>query len=301
MDNLEVKVGSLVFKNPILLASGTCGYGKELMEFYDINILGGIVTKSITLKPREGNPNPRIWESYGGILNSIGLENKGLEKFIAEEIPYLEKLNTNVVISIAGEKQEEFYELAKELNNYNFSALELNLSCPNVDNGGMLFGVDKETVKEITKKVVKISDKPVWVKLTPQASNISEIVKGIKKAGGEAVVVFNTYLGLAIDWKNRRPIFKRVFAGYSGPAIKPLVLRYVWELYEENLLPIVGCGGIVNFYDVLEYLLAGATLVQIGSANLRDPWIGKKLVEEAREYFKYERVNEIIGLAHKNY
>lgn len=299
MNNLKVKIGSLVFKNPILLASGTCGYGEELSKYYDINILGGIVTKSITLNPREGNPTPRIWECYGGILNSIGLENQGLEKFIEEEMPYLESLNTNVVISIAGERKDEYYEIAKELRSFKFSAVELNLSCPNVDGGGMLFGTDKEIVKEITKHVTKLLDKPVWVKLTPQARDIIEIAKSVKDAGGEAVVVFNTYLGVAIDWKSRRPVFKRVFAGYSGPAIKPLVLRHVWELYEEKILPIIGCGGIISFPDVLEYILAGATLVQVGSANFIDPWIGKKLVEETEKYFSNERVQDLIGFAHK--
>lgn len=300
MSNLEVKVGSLLFRNPILLASCTCGYGRELSDFYDINILGGIVTKSITLRPREGNPAPRIWECYGGILNSIGLENRGLEKFIEEELPYLEKLNTNVVVSIAGERKEEFYEIAKELRGFNFSAVELNLSCPNVDRGGMFFGADGEIVMEITKSVVEVVDKPVWVKLTPQAKDVIEIVRNVKKAGGEAVVIFNTYLGIAIDWKNRKPVFRRVFAGYSGPAIKPLVLKHIWELYEENILPIIGCGGIFSFSDVLEYILAGAVLVQIGSANFVDPWVGKKLVEEAEKYFVNEKVQDLVGLAHKN-
>lgn len=298
MDNLKIKVGSIIFKNPILLASGTCGFGREMAKFYDINILGGIVTKSITLKPREGNPPPRIWECYAGILNSIGLENPGLEKFIEEEIPYLEGLDTHVIISIAGEREQEYYYIAKELRDFKFSVLELNLSCPNVDGGGMLFGIDIDMVKTITKKVVEIINKPVWVKLTPQAPNILDIVRVVKDSGGEAVVAFNTFLGLSIDTKRRSPVFKRVFAGYSGPAIKPLVLRHVWEIYELNLLPIVGCGGIVNFSDVLEYLFSGASLVEIGSANFRDPWIGNKLVKEAEDYFKNEKIQDVIGIAH---
>lgn len=301
MNNIEVKVGSLTFKNPILLASGTCGNGKEINKFYDINILGGFVTKSITLNPREGNPNPRIWESYAGILNSIGLENAGLEKFLEEEIPFLEKLNTNVIVSIAGEKKEEYCEIARALREFRISGVEINLSCPNVEGGGMLFGIDSEMVKEITKNVVNMVNKPVWVKLTPQAKDIIGVAKAVKNAGGEAVVVFNTFLGLAIDWKKREPVFKRIFAGYSGPAIKPIVLRYVWELYEENILPIVGCGGIVNFTDVLEYIFAGASLVQIGSANFRDPWIGEKIVKEVQNYFKEEKVVDLIGIAHKNH
>ncbi len=301
MNNLEVRIGSLIFKNPILLASGTCGNGREINKFYDINMLGGFVTKSITLNPREGNPSPRIWEGYGGILNSIGLENAGLQKFLEEEMPFLERLSTNVIVSIAGEKKEEYYEIARNLRECKISGVELNLSCPNVEGGGMLFGIDKEMVKEITKKVVKEIDKPVWVKLTPQAKDIVELVKAVKDAGGEAVVLFNTFLGLAIDWKKRKPVFKRIFAGYSGPAIKPLVLRYVWEVYKENLLPIVGCGGIVSFSDVLEYIFAGASLVQIGSANFRDPWIGERLVKEAFKYFEKERVMDLIGIAHKNY
>ncbi|ACK42846.1 MAG: dihydroorotate dehydrogenase [Dictyoglomus turgidum] len=301
MSKVQVKVGSLTFKNPILLASGTCGNGKEINKFYNINILGGFVTKSITINPREGNPNPRIWESYAGILNSIGLENAGLDKFLEEEIPFLEKLNTNVIVSIAGEKKEEYYEIARVLRECKISGIEINLSCPNVEGGGMLFGIDSEMVKEITKNVVNIVDKPVWVKLTPQAKDIIGVAKAVRSAGGEAVVVFNTFLGLAIDWKKREPVFKRIFAGYSGPAIKPIVLRYVWELYEENILPIVGCGGIVNFTDVLEYIFAGASLVQIGSANFRDPWIGEKIVKEVQNYFKEEKVVDLIGIAHKNH
>ncbi len=301
MNNVQIKVGSLTFKNPILLASGTCGNGKEINKFYDINILGGFVTKSITINPREGNPNPRIWESYAGILNSIGLENAGLDKFLEEEIPFLEKLNTNVIVSIAGEKKEEYYEIARALRECKISGIEVNLSCPNVEGGGMLFGIDSEMVKDITKNVVNIVNKPVWVKLTPQAKDIIRVAKAVKNAGGEAIVVFNTFLGLAIDWKKRKPVFKRIFAGYSGPAIKPIVLRYVWELYEKNILPIVGCGGIVNFTDVLEYIFAGASLVQIGSANFRDPWIGEKIVKEVQNYFKEEKVIDLIGIAHKNH
>ncbi|HOJ92078.1 MAG TPA: dihydroorotate dehydrogenase [Dictyoglomaceae bacterium] len=300
MSNLEVKVGSLTFKNPILLASGTCGFGRELMDYYDINILGGIVTKSITLKPRKGNPPPRIWESYAGILNSIGLENPGVEKFIEEESPFLENLNTHVIVSIAGEKEEEYCEVAKEIKDLKISGIELNLSCPNVDEGGMLFGIDLETVKEITRKVVDISDKPVWVKLTPQAIDILGLTKAVKDSGGEAVVAFNTFLGLAIDWRKRKPAFKRIFAGYSGPAVKPLVLRQVWELYEENILPIIGCGGVTSFSDVMEFILAGASLVEIGSANFRDPWIGMKSVQELESYFETEKLIDLIGFAHKN-
>ncbi|HOP94177.1 MAG TPA: dihydroorotate dehydrogenase [Dictyoglomaceae bacterium] len=300
MSNLEVKIGSLTFKNPILLASGTCGFGRELMDYYDVNILGGIVTKSITLKPRKGNPSPRIWESYAGILNSIGLENPGVEKFIEEESSFLENLNTHVIVSIAGEKEEEYYEVAKEIRDLKISGIELNLSCPNVDEGGMFFGIDLETVKEITRKVVDISNKPVWVKLTPQATDILGLTKAVRDSGGEAVVAFNTFLGLAIDWRKRKPTFRRIFAGYSGPAVKPLVLRYIWELYEKNILPIIGCGGIASFSDVMEFILAGASLVEIGSANFRDPWIGMKNVQELESYFETEKLVDLIGFAHKN-
>ncbi|MGB9856757.1 MAG: dihydroorotate dehydrogenase [Dictyoglomaceae bacterium] len=297
--NLEVKVGNLVFKNPILLASGTCGFGREISQFYSLEILGGFITKSITLKPKQGNPPPRIWETSCGLLNSIGLENPGLEKFLEEEFPFLEKINTHIFISIAGETIKEYEELVKELKNLKISGIELNVSCPNVDKGGMQFGLDPEVLLELTKKVVKIAEKPVWVKLSPQAENILKMVKMVKKGGGDGVVIFNTFLGLAIDWKNKKPVFKRIFAGLSGPAIKPLVLRYIWEVYEETDLPIIGCGGIMEFSDVMEYILAGATLVEIGTANFINPYAGKELILQLENYFKEEKIQDLIGLAHK--
>lgn len=297
--NLKVKVGSLIFKNPILLASGTSGFGKEISQFYPLEILGGFITKSITLKPKKGNPPPRIWETSCGLLNSIGLENPGLEKFLEEEMPFLEKINTNIFISIAGESLREYEELAKNLKNLKIAGVELNVSCPNVDKGGINFGLDAETLYELTRSVVEISQKPVWVKISPEAENILEIVDLIKNSGAEAVVIFNTFLGLVIDWKNRKPVFKRVFAGLSGPSIKPLVLRYIWEIYEKISFPIIGCGGIMEFGDVLEYILAGASLVEIGTANFINPNIGKEIILELENYFKEEKIQNLIGLAHK--
>ncbi|MCX7845274.1 MAG: dihydroorotate dehydrogenase [Dictyoglomaceae bacterium] len=297
--NLQVKLGSLIFKNPILLASGTSGFGKEISKFYSLEILGGFVTKSITLKPKRGNPPPRIWETPCGLLNSIGLENPGLEKFLEEEMPFLEKINTNIFISIAGESIKEYEELAKNLKDLKISGIELNVSCPNVDKGGLQFGVDANILYELTKNIVQISQKPVWVKLSPEAERILDIVDIVKNAGAEAVVVFNTFLGLAIDWKNRKPVFKRIFAGLSGPSIKPLVLRYIWEIYQKKSLPIIGCGGIIEFGDVMEYILAGASLVEIGTANFINPNIGKEIVLELENYFREEKIQDLIGLAHK--
>lgn len=297
--NLEVKLGSLIFKNPILLASGTCSFGREISQFYSLEILGGFITKSITLKPKKGNPPPRIWETPCGILNSIGLENPGLEKFLEEEMPFLERINTPIFVSIAGETIKEYEELARELKDLKIAGIELNVSCPNVDKGGMQFGLDPEILYELTKRVVKISEKPLWVKLSPQGENVLKMVDIVKKGGGEAVVIFNTFLGLAIDWRDRKPVFKRIFAGLSGPAIKPLVLRYIWEIYEKINLPIIGCGGIMEFSDVIEYILAGATLVEVGSANFINPNIGKELILQLEDYFKEEKVKDLIGLAHK--
>ncbi|MCS7202117.1 MAG: dihydroorotate dehydrogenase [Dictyoglomus sp.] len=297
--NLQIKVGSLIFKNPVLLASGTSGFGKEISKFYPLEILGGFVTKSITLKPKRGNPPPRIWETPCGLLNSIGLENPGLEKFLEEEMPFLEKINTNIFVSIAGESVKEYIELAKNLKDLKISGIELNISCPNVDKGGIYFGLDTDITYELTKSVVKISQKPVWVKLSPETERILILINLLKNAGAEAVVVFNTFLGLAIDWRIRKPIFKRIFAGLSGPSIKPLVLRYIWEIYEKGFLPIVGCGGIMEFGDVMEYILAGASLVEIGTANFINPNIGKEIVLELENYFREEKIQDLIGLAHK--
>lgn len=297
--NLKIQVGGLVFKNPILLASGTSGFGKEISQFYPLEILGGFVTKTITLKPKKGNPSPRIWETSCGLLNSIGLENPGLEKFLEEEMPFLEKINTNIFVSIAGESIKEYQELVKNLKNLKISGIELNLSCPNVDRGGIQFGLDPDILYELTKSIVKASQKPVWVKLSPEVEKIIPMVDLVKDAGAEAIVLFNTFLGLAIDWKERKPVFKRIFAGLSGPAIKPLVLRYIWEVYEKSSIPIIGCGGIMEFGDVMEYILAGASLVEIGTANFINPNIGKEIILELENYFKEENIKDLVGLAHK--
>jgi dihydroorotate dehydrogenase (NAD+) catalytic subunit len=297
--NLQIKIGDLIFKNPILIASGTGGFGKEISNFYSLEILGGFVTKSITLKPRLGNLPPRIWETPCGLLNSIGLENPGLEIFMIEELPFLEKINTNIIVSIAGESIEEYEILVKELNNTNISAIEVNVSCPNVNKGGIQFGLDKEILYELIKRLIKITQKPLWIKLSPHTERIDEIAKILKKARVSAIVLFNTFLGLAIDWKNRKPVFKNIFAGLSGPAIKPLVLRYIWEIFEKVKIPIVGCGGIICFEDVLEYILAGASLIEIGTANFINPLICKEVIEKLENYFIEEKIQDLIGKAHK--
>jgi dihydroorotate dehydrogenase (NAD+) catalytic subunit len=297
--NLQIKIGDLIFKNPILIASGTGGFGKEISNFYSLEILGGFVTKSITLKPRLGNLPPRIWETPCGLLNSIGLENPGLEIFMIEELPFLEKINTNIIVSIAGESIEEYEILVKELNNTNISAIEVNVSCPNVNKGGIQFGLDKEILYELIKRLIKITQKPLWIKLSPHTERIDEIAKILKKARVSAIVLFNTFLGLAIDWKNRKPVFKNIFAGLSGPAIKPLVLRYIWEIFEKVKIPIIGCGGIICFEDVLEYILAGASLIEIGTANFINPLICKEVIEKLENYFIEEKIQDLIGKAHK--
>ena len=297
--NLQIKIGDLIFKNPILIASGTGGFGKEISNFYSLEILGGFVTKSITLKPRLGNLPPRIWETPCGLLNSIGLENPGLEIFMIEELPFLEKINTNIIVSIAGESIEEYEILVKELNNTNISAIEVNVSCPNVNKGGIQFGLDKEILYELIKRLIKITQKPLWIKLSPHTERIDEIAKILKKARVSAIVLFNTFLGLAIDWKNRKPVFKNIFAGLSGPAIKPLVLRYIWEIFEKVKIPIIGCGGIICFEDVLEYILAGASLIEIGTANFINPLICKEVIEKLENYFIEEKIQDLIGKAHE--
>lgn len=297
--NLQIKIGDLIFKNPILIASGTGGFGKEISIFYSLEILGGFVTKSITLKPRLGNLPPRIWETPCGLLNSIGLENPGLEIFMIEELPFLEKINTNIIVSIAGESIEEYEILVKELNNTNISAIEVNVSCPNVNKGGIQFGLDKEILYELIKRLIKITQKPLWIKLSPHTERIDEIAKILKKARVSAIVLFNTFLGLAIDWKNRKPVFKNIFAGLSGPAIKPLVLRYIWEIFEKVKIPIIGCGGIICFEDVLEYILAGASLIEIGTANFINPLICKEVIEKLENYFIEEKIQDLIGKAHE--
>jgi len=301
MSELNVRLKNLEFKNPLLPASGTFGFGKEYSSFFDLNILGGIVTKSITLFPKSGNSQPRIYETYGGVLNSIGLENPGISEFVAEELPLILDINTVKIVSIAGFKAEDYIELSSILENVSIDAIEVNLSCPNVESGCIHFGEDEKALGAIVREMRSETRKFLIVKLSNGSSNIVNLARRASEAGADAICIGNTVRGMAIDVDRKAPVFKNVVAGLSGPAIKPIALRAVWEVYEVLRIPIIGCGGIMNFKDVLEFIFAGASLVQIGTANFLSPLTIPTIVSDLTCYCEENnvRISDLIGIAHK--
>lgn len=297
----NLKIGELQFKNPVLVASGTFGYGEEMSEFYDLSKLGGIITKTVTLEPREGNPPPRIWEVPSGLLNSIGLANVGLENFINDKLPYLAMIDTNIIANVAGFSVEEFGVLVEELDKYDtIKAFELNLSCPNVKEGGKNFATDKNAIFEITRLCRVKTDKPIIVKLSPNVEDISEMAVEAEKAGADAVSMINTVVGMAIDIKNRSVVFKNKVAGLSGPAIRPIGIRCVYQTFEKVSIPILGIGGIDSLEAALEYIFAGATFIQIGTYNFIDPLKPLEIIVKLEEYLEEhnEEYETLIGVAH---
>ena len=295
----SVTICGVPFKNPIITASGTFGFGKEYAEFYDLGALGGICTKGVTKEPREGNPSPRIAETPMGILNSVGLQNPGVEGFIAEDIPFLSKLSTVVIANVAGRTIEDYCYTAEKVDAQDaVRMIELNISCPNVKAGGMAFGVLPESVERITKEVRKCVKKPLIVKLSPNVANIADNAKAAESGGADCLSLINTVGGMAIDWKKRRPVLANICGGLRGPAIKPIALKMVYEVHKAVALPIIGMGGILAADDVMEFLVAGASAVQIGSANIFDPTAGIKLVNELTNLMKccnISNVCDIIG------
>jgi dihydroorotate dehydrogenase (NAD+) catalytic subunit len=287
MLDFSPNVCGIQFKNPILLASGTASFGLELSRIYDVSKLGGIVLKTITLEERQGNELPRIFEFPYGMLNSIGLANPGLRKFKDEILPQVLKLGTNIIVSVAGKSVEEFREIVEEVSGIDgVSAIELNLSCPNVEKGGVTFDSKVENVREVVKATKKVSAKPIWVKLSPNTPSIVENAITAQNEGADAISAINTILGMKIDIKTGKPVFKNIFAGYSGPAIKPIALRYVYEICQNVRIPVIGIGGISSFEDVLEFLYAGAKLVQIGTYNFIDPLAPIRIIDEMDKFRK---------------
>jgi dihydroorotate dehydrogenase (NAD+) catalytic subunit len=302
MVNLEVKLSNLKFKNPVLVASGTFGWGIEYKRFFDIGLLGGVIVKGLSLSPRQGNPSPRIIETPCGMLNSIGLQNMGLEKFASEILPQFDSISTNLIVNIYGSEIGEFVELAAELNNYKqIAALEVNVSCPNVKAGGATFGKDPEVVFVLVSSIKKVCDKTIIVKLTPNVTDIALIAQAAQSAKADAVSLINTITGMVIDTKTKKPFLGNKFGGLSGPAIYPVGLRMVYETYEKVNIPIIGVGGIYSSDIAIQYMLAGASLVQIGTANFVEPSISLKIIEGIRRYLEDEKiddVNKLVGLAH---
>lgn len=286
MLDFSPNVCGIRFKNPILLASGTASFGLELSRVYDVSILGGIVLKTITLEERKGNESPRIVECASGMLNSIGLANPGLKKFKEEVLPeVLKTIKTNIIVSVAGKNVGEFREIVEEVSNLEgVSVIELNLSCPNVEKGGITFDSNEENVREVVRVVKKVSKKPFWVKLSPNTYNIVNNALISQEEGADGITAINTILGMKIDINTGKPVFKNIFAGYSGPAIKPIALRYVYEICQKVSIPVIGVGGISSYEDVLEFMWAGAKLVQIGTYNFIDPTIPLKIIEKIKEF-----------------
>jgi len=303
MSDLSVKLPGLNLKNPIIPASGTFGFGEEISEYYDLSILGGIMTKATTLEPRLGNDTPRVAEVYGGMLNAIGLANPGLEAAIDHKFPFLEKYDVEVIANIAGKCVEDYITVAREVSKLKVvKALELNISCPNVKEGGVAFGTDPNVAADITKKVKAVSQKPVYVKLSPNVTNIVEIAKAVEAAGADGITMINTLTGMKIDLKTGRPLLTNKTGGMSGPAIKPIAIRMIYDVYKNVNIPIIGMGGVMNAEDVLEFLFAGASAVAVGTANLIDPLACKKIIEDLPGVLKkygFNSVKEAIGYAHR--
>lgn len=297
--DLRVTIGSLVFKNPVLTASGTFGYAKEFEPFVNLHHLGGVVVKGISLVPRRGNPPPRIVETAGGMLNAIGLENVGLERFIAEKMNYLRGIGTRVIVNILGDSLEEYQTLAQRLSEVEgISGLEVNISCPNVKKGGVAFGTDPAMAEAVTRAVCAHTALPVIVKLSPNVTDITAIAKAVEAGGAQAVSLINTLLGMAIDVKSRRPRLANIVGGLSGPAIKPIALRMVWQVAQAVQIPVIGIGGITTTEDALEFLLAGATAIEVGTANFVNPRASQEIVEGLGRYVlenRLEGIREVIG------
>jgi len=283
--DLSVNIGSLKLRNPVMLASGTVGYGDEISEFTDLNTIGGIVTKSLSLKPRKGNPPQRIVETHRGMLNAIGLANVGVEEFVKSKIPFLNTFHVPLICNIAASTIEEYVECTKILTAENtIDAFEINVSCPNVKEGGLEFGNDVKAVGRITEKVRAVTDKPLILKLSPNVSYISRFAEAVKKEGGDAVSAINTLVGTAFDIYSFKPKIYNINGGLSGPAVKPIALAKVLEISRKVDIPIIGVGGIMNWEDVIEFMIVGASAIQIGTLNFIDPTAPGKIVKELEDY-----------------
>ncbi len=295
--DLAVKIGSLKLRNPIMLASGTVGYGNEISEFSDLNKLGAIVTKSLSLKPRKGNPPQRIVETPAGMLNAIGLANVGVEEFLKDKIPFLKKFDVPLICNIAASTIEEYVECTRLLDSEEtIKAFEINVSCPNVKDGGLQFGNDKNAVGLVTSKVRAATNKPLIIKLSPNVSYISEFAQVVKDEGGDAVSAINTLVGTAFNIFTRKPKIFNVNGGLSGPAIKPVALAKVLEISQKVDIPIIGIGGIMNWKDVIEFMIVGSVAVQIGTLNFIDPTAPEKMIKELEDYCINNKISKLSEL-----
>lgn len=297
MVNLKVNIAGLELKNPVTTASGTFGFGEEFTDFIDLSKLGGIFVKGLTLKNREGNDYPRMAETASGMLNAVGLQNKGIDYFLNTIYPSIKNSGTEIIPNINGSIVEEYIAVAEKLNDIDgINVLELNISCPNVKEGGMAFGVSCPSAIAVTSAVREVFHKPIIVKLSPNVTDITEIAKGVEGAGADAVSLVNTFLGMAIDANTKKPILSTVTGGLSGPAIKPIALRMVWQVYNAVKIPVVGVGGIMNATDAIEFMLAGATAIQVGTANFIDPQVSIKIIDGIEEYCQKNGISQVADL-----
>ncbi len=297
MVNLEVKLKDLVLKNPVMTASGTFGFGEEFTDFIDLSDLGGIIVKGTTRHHREGNPYPRMAETPSGMLNAVGLQNKGVENFCKDIYPRIKDYQTNVMVNVSGSVIGDYVETAAMINELDhIPGIELNISCPNVKEGGMAFGTSCASAEEVVRAVRKVYKKHLMVKLSPNVTDIASIAKAVEGQGADSVSLINTLLGMAIDAETRKPLLSTVTGGLSGPAVKPVALRMVWQVAQAVNIPVVGLGGIMNAKDAIEFILAGATAIQIGTANFIDPQVSVKIVEGIKEYMIRHQVSDINDL-----
>ena len=300
--NTSVTIAGVTFKNPVITASGTFGFGKEYAEFYPLSALGGICTKGLTLEERSGNPSPRVAETPSGMLNSVGLQNPGIDYYLARYDKWLAGQGTAVIANIAGHKLEDYEEMARRINDSSADMVELNISCPNVRSGGMAFGVLPESVRKVTEIVKKACKKPVITKLTPNVSNIAENAKAAEEGGADAISLINTLTGMAVDYKTRRPLLANNTGGLSGPCVKPIALRMVCECFNAVKIPIIGLGGITSYTDVLEFMICGARAVQVGTATLSDPCAAFTIARDLEKYAEETDVdlNDLVGTLRLN-
>ena len=299
MADLSVNIGNLKLSNPVMTASGTFGYGKEFEDFVDLEKIGGIIVKGTTLHRREGNPYPRMAETPMGMLNAVGLQNKGVDYFISEIYPQIKDIRTNMIVNVSGSAIEDYVQTAEKINELEaIPAIELNISCPNVKQGGMAFGVTASGAAEVVKAVREVYKKTLIVKLSPNVTDITEIARAVEGSGADSVSLINTLLGMAIDAEKRRPILSTVTGGMSGAAVKPIALRMVYQVSKAVKIPVIGLGGIMNWKDAVEFLLAGASAIQIGTANFIDPAVTVKVADGINDYLDrhgFTSVKDIIG------
>lgn len=290
---LHVNICGIDFKNPVIAASGTFGFGREYSKFYDVSELGGICTKGLTLHKKEGNDGVRVYETRGGMLNSVGLQNPGIEGFISDELPSMRKLDTVIIANLGGGSLEEYVEGASKLSCVPVDMIELNISCPNVKYGGMAFGIKCDSAFKVVKEVREVCRKPLMVKLSPNAENISDMACACVKAGADAISLVNTFKAMAVDIKGRKAVFENITAGLSGSAIKPIALRMVYEVCKAVDVPVVGLGGITCWNDAVEFIMAGSSAVEIGTVNFINPLAGKEIIEGLRNYMQKEGIKDL--------